>query len=129
MNKCKPLTVGNPSVVDYRIFNSTHEDQFLRTVAAAESQSEHPIAKAILRFVRSKLVVGGGGDGDGDGSAGGRGLHSSNSQLNLSHFWHSTHPLNAQTPPPPPSLTLPKHPLNTPCPTKNACVELTSGRV
>ena len=87
MNECKPLktgtlTMGNPSVVDYRIFNHTLEDQFLRTVAAAESQSEHPIAKAILHFVRSKLVVGGGGDGD--GSAGNAGGAASSQQQHLS---------------------------------------------
>jgi len=46
-------------------------------------------------------------------------------QLNLSRFWHSTHPLDAQ--PPPPCLL--KHSLYTPCPTKSAYVELTGGRV
>jgi hypothetical protein len=59
----------------------------------------------------------------------GRALHSSTSELNLSRFRHSTHPLNASTTPPPLPLTLPKHPLNTPCSTKSGYVELTGGRV
>jgi Cu+-exporting ATPase len=57
-DKTGTLTVGNPTVVDFRIFQSSvPEDQFLRTVAAAESQSEHPLARAIMKFVRIKLGV------------------------------------------------------------------------
>jgi len=55
-DKTGTLTKGNPTVVDFKIFQShVLEDQFLRTVAAAESQSEHPLARAIMKFVRSKL--------------------------------------------------------------------------
>ena len=50
-------------------------------------------------------------------------------QLNLSRFCHSPYALNASTPTTPPPLTLPKHPLNTPCPTKSAHVELKGRRV
>ena len=53
-DKTGTLTAGNPRVVDFRSFQSTIEEgKLLRMVAAAESQSEHPLAKAILKFVRS----------------------------------------------------------------------------
>lgn len=55
-DKTGTLTIGNPTVVDFKIFQSdVQEDDFLRTVAAAESQSEHPLARAIQKFIRSKL--------------------------------------------------------------------------
>eukprot|EP00227_Mantoniella_beaufortii_P003136 CAMPEP_0197613582 /NCGR_PEP_ID=MMETSP1326-20131121/59090_1 /TAXON_ID=1155430 /ORGANISM="Genus nov. species nov., Strain RCC2288" /LENGTH=1012 /DNA_ID=CAMNT_0043182445 /DNA_START=186 /DNA_END=3224 /DNA_ORIENTATION=+ len=75
-DKTGTLTVGNPRVVDFRIFsgpqNQLSEDKFLRIVAAAESHSEHPIAKAILNFVRAKLLgaeKAEGGDADDTGGA------------------------------------------------------------
>ena len=63
-DKTGTLTVGNPTVVDHRIFaDGMSEAYFLGVVAAAESQSEHPIARAITGFARSRLA-GGGGEGD-----------------------------------------------------------------
>lgn len=55
-DKTGTLTVGNPTVVNFKVFQSgMTERQFLRVVGAAESQSEHPIARAVIKFVRSKL--------------------------------------------------------------------------
>ena len=55
-DKTGTLTVGNPSVVDVAIFRSVvAETQFLRAVAAAESQSEHPIARAVLKYANGRL--------------------------------------------------------------------------
>lgn len=55
-DKTGTLTVGHPTVVNFKVFQSgLSESQFLRVVGAAESQSEHPIARAIIKFVRSKL--------------------------------------------------------------------------
>ena len=54
-----------------------------------------------------------------------RGLRSSTSQLNLSRFRHSTQPLTPRHPLHPRL----KHPQNTPCPARSACIELTGGRV
>ena len=76
-DKTGTLTVGNPTVVDFKIFQSSSmkEDQFLRTVAAAESQSEHPLARAIMNFVRAKLGL----IGDADDTTDSR----SNQRMNL----------------------------------------------
>ena len=55
-DKTGTLTVGNPTVVDVAIFRSVvAEAQFLRAVAAAESQSEHPIARAVLTYANGRL--------------------------------------------------------------------------
>ena len=62
-DKTGTLTEGNPTVVDHRIFSdAVAEAQFLRVVAAAESQSEHPIGRAIARFARSRLIALGHGE-------------------------------------------------------------------
>jgi Cu+-exporting ATPase len=43
-------------VVDVEIFRSVvAEAQFLRVVAAAESQSEHPIARAVIKYANARL--------------------------------------------------------------------------
>ena len=63
-------------------------------------------------------------------------LISAGQGLTLIHFSAQPAPfLTLNTSPKPlktpstPTLTLPKHPLNTPCPTKSAYVEMTGGRV
>jgi len=48
--------MGNPAVVEVEIFRSVvAEAQFLRVVAAAESQSEHPIARAVIKYANARL--------------------------------------------------------------------------
>lgn len=55
-DKTGTLTVGNPAVVEVEIFRSVvAEAQFLRVVAAAESQSEHPIARAVMKYANARL--------------------------------------------------------------------------
>lgn len=70
-DKTGTLTVGNPSVVGFRIFGNIGDEEYLKIVAAAESQSEHPIAKAVLKFAKHKL----GFEGYEEGAQNGNGMN------------------------------------------------------
>ncbi|HNF13129.1 MAG TPA: heavy metal translocating P-type ATPase [Leptospiraceae bacterium] len=48
-DKTGTLTVGRPEVTDY-IFSGDSQSAILSKIASAESMSEHPLAKAVLRF-------------------------------------------------------------------------------
>ncbi|PIN23727.1 Cation transport ATPase [Handroanthus impetiginosus] len=49
-DKTGTLTIGKPVVVDTRIFIDTSPQEFTSLVAAAEVNSEHPLAKAIIEY-------------------------------------------------------------------------------
>ena len=48
LDKTGTLTYGTPEVSDIRPVNGVSAESFLEAAAIAESQSEHPVAKAIL---------------------------------------------------------------------------------
>ena len=55
-DKTGTLTVGKPSVTDIKIFASTvTTEEVLYLAAAAEANSEHPIAQAIVRYSHQSL--------------------------------------------------------------------------
>ncbi|MBD1399659.1 heavy metal translocating P-type ATPase [Pelovirga terrestris] len=47
-DKTGTLTEGKPSVVDIRVPDGVNTDDLLRLAAAVESQSEHPLARAVV---------------------------------------------------------------------------------
>ena len=49
LDKTGTITVGKPKVVEIVPLDSQNPDQLLQMVAAAESRSEHPLAKAIVK--------------------------------------------------------------------------------
>jgi Cu+-exporting ATPase len=49
LDKTGTITDGEPSLTDVIAANGLRENDFLRTVASAEKQSEHPLAAAIVR--------------------------------------------------------------------------------
>lgn len=51
LDKTGTLTYGTPELIDVHASSGTSATELLRTAAIAESRSEHPIAKAILRKV------------------------------------------------------------------------------
>jgi Cu+-exporting ATPase len=53
IDKTGTLTQGRPEVVSIEPINDWTEDSLLRTVAAVEAQSEHPLAQAIVRKAKS----------------------------------------------------------------------------
>jgi Cd2+/Zn2+-exporting ATPase len=50
LDKTGTLTAGEPEVVDVVALNGTAPEELLRLAAAAERRSEHPLARAILRY-------------------------------------------------------------------------------
>ncbi len=56
LDKTGTLTLGRPEMTDFRLLggNGADEDTVLALVAAAEGQSEHPIAEAIVRAAEEK---------------------------------------------------------------------------
>ncbi len=56
LDKTGTLTLGRPEMTDFRLVdgNGLDEDSVLALVAAAEAQSEHPIAEAIVRAATEK---------------------------------------------------------------------------
>ena len=56
MDKTGTLTVGKPNVIDFKTFNSENENDVLLTAAIVEKNSQHPLAKAINKFVASKGI-------------------------------------------------------------------------
>ncbi|WP_411823350.1 heavy metal translocating P-type ATPase [Leptospira sp. 'Mane'] len=54
-DKTGTLTEGKPIVSDYKT-SGEEENQILSKIASAESFSEHPLAKSIVAFVKSKSI-------------------------------------------------------------------------
>ncbi|MBQ8363106.1 MAG: cation-translocating P-type ATPase, partial [Thermoguttaceae bacterium] len=55
-DKTRTLTVGKPEVIDVAAFGELDEKEMLTDVAAVERFSEHPLAKAIVRYCRETLT-------------------------------------------------------------------------
>ena len=55
-DKTGTLTQGKPSVVDIRASVDTSEDALLRICAAVESQSEHPLARAVYEKAKERRL-------------------------------------------------------------------------
>lgn len=51
-DKTGTLTIGKPIVTDVKALSGMEEDVMLRLAAAAESNSEHPLAQALVKYVR-----------------------------------------------------------------------------
>jgi Cu+-exporting ATPase len=54
LDKTGTVTEGRPAVSEVRVFGDESEDEFLRVVAGAERQSEHPLAQAIVREAEAR---------------------------------------------------------------------------
>ena len=57
IDKTGTLTTGRPSVVAFETAPGVQEDEILGFVAAVESQSEHPIARAIINAADARGLV------------------------------------------------------------------------
>ncbi|KAG0584573.1 hypothetical protein KC19_3G219000 [Ceratodon purpureus] len=55
-DKTGTLTIGKPIVVDTKLFKDVRRQEFYNTIAAAEVNSEHPLAKAVVEY--SKRITG-----------------------------------------------------------------------
>lgn len=58
MDKTGTLTNGTPKVVDIKSFGETNETDLLMTAAIVEKNSQHPLAKAILEYAKSRGLSG-----------------------------------------------------------------------
>ncbi len=57
LDKTGTVTSGRPAVTDAKILNpNLSEEEFLRLAAAAEAGSEHPLASAVLEYVRNQGI-------------------------------------------------------------------------
>lgn len=54
-DKTGTLTEGKPKVTDLVIFNNENETEIIQLIYAIERLSNHPLAKAVTRFTKSKL--------------------------------------------------------------------------
>jgi Cd2+/Zn2+-exporting ATPase len=57
LDKTGTLTEGTPEVVDVVAFDGSSEIAVLELAAAAEARSEHPIARAVVRYARALRIV------------------------------------------------------------------------
>ena len=55
-DKTGTLTKGYPEVSDFRIESSVHKETLLSAIAAVESLSQHPLAKAIVNYAHESGV-------------------------------------------------------------------------
>ncbi len=53
-DKTGTLTVGKPSVTDVIVFGDMHEEKMLKFFAAGEENSEHPLGKCIVEYVKEQ---------------------------------------------------------------------------
>jgi heavy metal translocating P-type ATPase len=54
-DKTGTLTVGEPEVVDTKIYGDIDENLFYRLTGAAEHHSEHPLAEAVVEYVKNRI--------------------------------------------------------------------------
>ena len=54
MDKTGTLTMGRPRVIDFHALESEVEETILAAAAALETNSEHPLARAVLDYVQAK---------------------------------------------------------------------------
>ena len=54
LDKTGTITAGKPALTDVRVTETVAEDELLMLVAAAEADSEHPIAGAVVAGVRAR---------------------------------------------------------------------------
>lgn len=55
-DKTGTLTQGKPAVTDHRLFSSAHKEvDIMKSAAAAEASSEHPVAQAILDYAHRQI--------------------------------------------------------------------------
>ena len=57
LDKTGTLTKGEPAVTDILNFSELSEDQFLCIAGSLESKSEHPLAKAVMKYVNEKGIL------------------------------------------------------------------------
>ncbi|MHB1168895.1 MAG: heavy metal translocating P-type ATPase [Longimicrobiales bacterium] len=57
LDKTGTLTEGQPEVVDVVALNGASSTEVLELAAAAEARSEHPLARAVLRYAEEQGVV------------------------------------------------------------------------
>ena len=55
LDKTGTLTKGKPELTDLRVIDAS-EDEILALIAAAEDQSEHPVARALVAAARSRAL-------------------------------------------------------------------------
>jgi Cu2+-exporting ATPase len=55
-DKTGTLTKGEPALVDIAVVSGVNEDELLRLAAAVEADSEHPLARAIVREAESREI-------------------------------------------------------------------------
>jgi heavy metal translocating P-type ATPase len=56
IDKTGTITEGKPALKGYKSFNSRGDDEVLRLAASIDSNSEHPIAEAIVKGAREKDI-------------------------------------------------------------------------
>ena len=55
LDKTGTVTKGQPEVTDIRTFNGFSEEEFLKFACSVETKSEHPLAKAVVRYCENKV--------------------------------------------------------------------------
>ena len=56
VDKTGTITIGKPTLVDIEIFSDLKESKFLSILVSLEKKSEHPIARAIVKYGEEKNI-------------------------------------------------------------------------
>ncbi|MGE7878088.1 heavy metal translocating P-type ATPase [Peribacillus muralis] len=57
LDKTGTVTNGNPVLTDVIVGNGMEEEEFLSLIGAAEKQSEHPLAEAIVQGIQARKIA------------------------------------------------------------------------